>query len=76
MIRKDNMIKKETALQIKKRARAAIAELDGVVSDVRGQCSDEDFQVILRGVGLSIGLIATELLEPVFAQHPEIDDLK
>ena len=64
------------ALRVKKRALAGVAELDGIIADLQGQCSDDDLEVIRRGVGLSIGKIATDLLEPVFAQHPEIDDLK
>jgi hypothetical protein len=70
------MIETDTAVKIKERALAAVAQLDAIVSDVRGQCSDEDFQAIKRGVGLSIGKIITDLLEPVLQQHPEIDDLK
>jgi hypothetical protein len=70
------MLQKETALQIKKRALLAVAELDAIVSDIRDHCSDEDFELIRRGAGLSIGKIIVELLEPIYAQHPEIDDLK
>jgi hypothetical protein len=57
------MVEQEIALHIKERA-------------LRDQCSEEDFQMIKRGVGLSIGRIATELLEPVYRQHPEIDDMR
>ena len=70
------MIRIETASQIKIRARLAIGELDAIVSDVRNHCSEEDFESIRRGVGLSIGKIITDVLEPIFKQHPEIDDLK
>ncbi len=70
------MVEIEAALQLKKRALAAVAELDAIIAEVRDRCSDEDLEVIRRGVGLSIGRIATEILEPVFRQHPEIDDLK
>ena len=70
------MIEIEVAVNIKKRVLAAVAELDAIVSDVRGQCSDEDFQMIKRAVGLSIGKIATDVLDPVLRQHPEIDDLR
>jgi hypothetical protein len=65
-----------TANQIKVRALAAIGELDGIVSDSRERCSDEDFEAIRLRVGHTIGYIATNLLEPIFQQFPEIDDLK
>lgn len=51
-----------------------MAELDGLLGDIRSQCSTEEFQIIKRGVGLSMGTIITEILEPVYRQHPEIDD--
>lgn len=70
------MIDRDLALQIKRRALAAVAELDAIIVDVREQCSDEDFQMIKRGVGLSMGRIETDLLGPIYQQHPEIDDLK
>lgn len=70
------MVKKETALLIQKRALNIVAELDNLLPEIRDQCTDEDFQMIKRGVGLTIGRIATEILEPIYKQHPEIDDLR
>jgi len=31
--------------------------------------------MVRRAVGLSIGFIATDLLDPIYKQHPEIEDL-
>lgn len=70
------MIEKNLAVQIKKRSLAAIAELDAIVSDIRERCPEEDFEVIKRGVGMSIIKIIDDLLEPVYQQHPEIDNMK
>lgn len=70
------MLKIEKALQLQKRALNAVAELDAIVSDVRDECSEDDFRLKKRGVGLSIGRIQIELLEPIYKQHPEMDDLK
>ena len=64
------------AIQIKTRALAAVAELDSIVAEARERCSDQEFQILRRGVGRSIGYIATEILEPVLQQFPEIDDLR
>lgn len=61
------------ANQIKGRALAAIAELDGIVSEIRGNCSEEEFQAIRSRVGHSIGFISDNLLEPIFKLFPEID---
>jgi hypothetical protein len=70
------MVKKETALLIQKRAMNIVAKLDNLLSEIHDQCTDEDYQIIKRGVGLSIGRILTEILEPIYKQHPEIDDLR
>ena len=70
------MTGKDVAVQIKKRALAAIGELDTLVSDVRGECSEEEFELIKRGVGMSIIKIIDDLLEPVYQQYPELDDDK
>lgn len=68
------MVSKEIALQIKERALRAIADLDGLIYDVRDRVSDEDFQMLRRGAGLAMARIITDLLEPIYKQHPEIDD--
>ena len=68
------MITRDVAVQIKKRALAAIAELDSIVSDVRGQCSEVDFEIVRRQAGMSIIKILDELLEPVYQLYPELDD--
>jgi hypothetical protein len=70
------MIEKEIALEIRTHALAAIVELHTILDDVRERCSAEDFETIKRGVGLSIGSIEVDLLLPIYAQHPEIDDLQ
>lgn len=70
------MIRKDIAVQIKNRALVAIGELDSIVSDVRGQCSEEEFEMIKHSVGLSIIRIIDHLLEPVYQQYPELDDPK
>jgi hypothetical protein len=70
------MIGKDVAVQIKKRALAAIGELDTALSDVRDQCSEEDFEMLKRGVGMSIIKIIADILEPIYHQYPELDDQK
>jgi hypothetical protein len=69
-------MKQEVARQIKTRSLRAIAELDAIVADIRGQCPDEEFEFIKRGVGMSIIKINSDLLEPIYKQHPGIDPLR
>jgi hypothetical protein len=68
------MIAKDISVQIKKRALVAIGELDSIVSDVRGKCREEEFEAIKRGVGMSIIRIIDDVLEPIYRQHPELDN--
>lgn len=68
------MLGLEAATQVKKRAYAAIGELDGIISELRGQITAEELEQMKTPVGLSIGTIITKILEPVFRQYPEIDD--
>ena len=71
-----DMVSKETALQIQRRALNAIIELNTALSEIEDDCPDEDFELVKRGVGLSIGRIQMEILEVLNRQHPDIDDLK
>lgn len=64
------MVKLDAALRLQKRALDAVGELDSIVSDLRNEFSEEDVYLINRGVGLSIGKIQTELLQPIYDQHP------
>lgn len=70
------MIEKTTAILIQQRALAAVRELMTILSEIAGKCSEEDYDRIKRGVGLSVGRVQMEILEVINAQHPEIDDLR
>lgn len=70
------MIDKECAVEVKGSALKAVSELSRLLEACRGRCSDDDYERIRRGVGLSIGKIQTELLDLVYSAHPELDDLK
>ena len=67
-------MKKDTAIRVQQSGRAAIAILTALLNQVASDCSDEEFNAIKRGVGLTIGRIQMELLEPLYLQHPDVDD--
>jgi len=67
---------KETALGIQHQALEAIKALLEILNRYEQECSAEEQQQLRRGVGLSIGKIQIDLLQPICAQYPEIDDLK
>jgi hypothetical protein len=70
------MIEKQTAIKIREHALRAVEELHDALTSSLNDCSAEDFDMIRRGVGLSIGKIQMELLEIVYQQHPDLDHLK
>ena len=67
---------KHDAIEVKKRADKAIAELDLIVADIRDNCSEEEFKSIRRAVGNCLAVIINEILEPIYKQYPEMDDLR
>lgn len=69
------MMTKDTAEKIHAASMREVVELS-LLRDVKTLCSDEDFQKIKRGVGLTIGTIRTELVDSLYVEYPELDDLR
>lgn len=69
--RGDGMIDKQCAQAVKDHALSAISQLSQALNASSGQCSQEEFELIRRGVGLSIGRIETDLLNIVYSAYPE-----
>lgn len=69
-------MEKTFAIEIQKHALDAIRALSEALSACENQCSPEEYERIKRGVGLSMGKIETELLGVLYAEYPELDDLK
>ena len=70
------MIKKEYAVKIQKHSLKAISELTQILNESENQCSKEKFETLKKGVGIAIGEIQIELLEALYSDFPELDDLK
>jgi len=62
---------KETALIVQLHALAAIQEIHQIVVKL----SDGQLGELKKGVGSVIGTIEMEVLGPIYAKFPEIDDL-
>lgn len=65
---------KENAMEVKRRAYKAIAELDQLVAEIRNKCPEEELKSVRRAVGNSIVAINDEILEPIYKQYPELDN--
>lgn len=73
-VQENSMIEKECAVEVQESALKAISELSRLLEACRGRCSDDDYERLRRGVGLSIGRIQTELLDVVYSAYPELDE--
>jgi hypothetical protein len=71
------MIEKQCALEMKEHALKAIEELTTLLNVSRSRCSQASSDKIKMGTGLAIAKIQTELLDSIiYAEYPELDDLK
>ena len=67
---------KNEALRFRTHALSAIKELISIAQLPLGWESDEDLRKLRRGVGLAIGQIDHDILNPIYRRFPEIDDLR
>jgi hypothetical protein len=70
------MLTEKNAITVKERSLAAIRELSLMLMEIQADSTQEDFDAVKRGAGLTIGRIQMELLEYVNSQYPELDDLR
>ena len=47
--------------------------LDDSLYEVQERCSTEEFEKYRRGVGYILAYIATEVLNPIYRAHPDIE---
>jgi hypothetical protein len=48
------------------------AQLDAQLAKLQSQCSDDEFQQYRRGFGYVLGYMLTEIMNPIYAEHPEL----
>lgn len=70
----ENIVKLDCAIQTKEKAKQAIAALDSIVVYLKDNCAEEEYKRFRRAVGNSMAVVINEILEPIYYQHPEIDD--
>ena len=62
----------EHAATVTKELIETSARLDGTLSFIKANCSDEDFRKYRRAVGVAMGELYLEILEPLFKEHPSL----
>jgi len=48
------------------------AQLDAQLATLKAQCSDEEFQQYRRGFGYVLGYMLTEIMNPIYLEHPDL----
>ena len=67
---------KSAATGVRNEALKAIEALSAALDVASLGCNEVEMGQLHKQVGLIIGQIQMGLLEPVVAQHPELDDLR
>lgn len=65
-----------SAERLRDAALQAVSQLSQILVVSRGHCSAAEFERMKKGVGLAIGQVQTTILDPIYAQYPDLDDLK
>jgi hypothetical protein len=60
------------AKQIGELMQDCTARLDSSVALVRDECGEAELQIYRRAVGKVLGEILLEVLNPLYAKHPEL----
>ncbi len=66
---------KTSAQEITQLSLDAITALSKLIVVSQNNCSKEDYEMIKKGAGMSIGKIQTNILDIIYSKFPELDDL-
>jgi hypothetical protein len=67
---------KEAALELQRFYLRAIEALSESLLVAQTSSSKEEYDARRRTTGSVIGMIQTDLLDPLYGHHPELDDLE
>ena len=62
------------ARELRELGLRAVEQLSDLLNLAKERCSEEEYESIRRGVGLSIGRIQLEVLDVVGENYPQIED--
>lgn len=72
----DIVMNKQDASELQEYGLKAIENLTLLLDKTKDCCSNETYEQIRKGVGLSIGRIQVGVLDVICAFYPEVDDLR
>ena len=67
---------KETAVELQRLCLRAVEALSEALLTSQKALSSADYEARRRTTGSIIGRIQTDLLDPLYADYPELDDLR
>ncbi len=67
---------KSTAIIVRSEALKAIEALSSTLEAASTGCTEAESRHLHKQVGLAIGQIQMGILEPIVAEHPDLDDLR
>ncbi len=62
------------ARELRELGLRAVEHLSDLLNLAKVRCSEEKYERVRRGVGLSIGRIQTEVLDVICEKYPHIED--
>jgi hypothetical protein len=69
------MMSKEDATEMREYGLKAVENLTLLHYRAKDCCPSEIYERLRRGIGLSIGRIQVEVLDVIYHEYPELDDL-
>ncbi len=64
------------ATQVKAHALQSIEHMSQVLDAIAGHTTDSEYEALKKTVGFAIGQIQSGILDPIYLQYPDLDDLK
>lgn len=66
---------RQSAEALRDQSLQAVSQLSRVLMVSRNRCSPDEFERVRKGVGLAIGHVQSEVLDMIYSQYPDLDDL-
>lgn len=68
-------MKKEHALNINNVSIDSITSFSKLLMEMNGQISNEEFQILKKGIGIVIGELQVRVLDFIYKQYPDLSDI-
>lgn len=70
-----DIVKKEQAIEVKNLSLSAVKDLTNILHITEKNIPQDEYEKLKEGVGRTSGEIQIRLLDLIYSQHPELNDL-